>query len=67
MTNPERTAMKVGTLARLVQPVIEGRIVERRINPATDELELLVEWTETDDGEPVRRWFDADVLEEVQS
>lgn len=53
--------MKTGTLVRLVQPEIRGRIVERRINPATDELELLVEWTE--DGNAVRRWLDADLLE----
>lgn len=55
--------MKTGTSVRLVQPEIRGRIVERRINPATDELEVLVEWTE--DGQPVRRWLDVDRLEQL--
>lgn len=55
--------MKTGTLVRLVQPEIRGRIAERRINPVTDEIELLVEWQE--DGQAVRRWLDADKLEIV--
>lgn len=57
--------MKAGTLVRLIQPVIQGEVKERRINPATDELELLVEWTDAD-GQAVQRWFDADQLQEVQ-
>lgn len=59
--------MKTGTRVQLVQPVIEGTVTQRRINPETDEIELLVQWTEN--GEPVQRWFDADQLqaaEEVQ-
>lgn len=56
--------MKTGTAVRLIQPVIQGLVKERRINPATDELELLVEWTDAD-GQAVQRWFDADKLEEV--
>ncbi len=56
--------MKAGTTVRVVQPVIEGVVKERRINPATDELELLVAWTEND--QPVQRWFDADQLEAAQ-
>lgn len=55
--------MKTGTLVRLVQPEIRGRIAERRINPVTDEIEVLVEWQE--DGQAVRRWLDADKLEIV--
>ena len=55
--------MKTGTTVRVVQPVIEGVVKNRRINPA-DELELLVEWTE--DDQPVQRWFDADQLEAAQ-
>lgn len=56
--------MKTGATARLKPPPeIRGTVVERRINPATDELELLLEWAE---GEgKVRRWFDATQLEEV--
>ena len=55
--------MKTGTTVRVIQPEICGQVKERRINPETDELELLVEWAE--DGEPVARWFDADKLQEV--
>ncbi len=59
--------MKTGTPVRLRQPVIAGVVKERRINPATDELELLVEWTESSGqgDQVVQRWFDADQLEEV--
>lgn len=56
--------MKAGTTVRLIQPVIQGQVKERRINPATDELEMLVEWTD-DEGQAVQRWFNADKLEEV--
>jgi len=56
--------MKTGTTVRLIQPVIQGQVKERRINPATDEIELLVEWTGAD-GQPVQRWFDAAQLEEI--
>ena len=50
-------ALKTGAAVRLIQPELRGEIVERRINPESDELELLVEWQE--DGQPVRRWIDA--------
>lgn len=56
-------AIKTGTTVRLIQPEIRGEIVERRI--VNDEIELLIEWQE--DGQPVRRWIDADNVEEVQS
>lgn len=56
--------MKTGTTVRVVQPVIEGEVKERRINPATDELEHLVEWTE--DDQLVQRWFAADQLQPVE-
>jgi len=56
--------LKTGTTVRLIQPEIRGQIVERRINPESDELELLVEWDEG--GQLVRRWIDADKVEEVQ-
>lgn len=57
--------IKTGATVRLIQPVLQGQIVERRINQTTDELELLVEWIE--DGQPVRRWIDASCVEEVAS
>jgi len=56
--------MKTGTTVRLIQPVVQGVVKERRINPA-DELELLVEWPEAD-GQTVERWFAASQLEQVQ-
>ena len=54
--------MKQGTTVRLIQPEIKGQVQERRINPATDELELLVAWTDAE-GQLVQRWFEADQLE----
>lgn len=54
--------MKAGTTVRLIQPEIKGQVKERRINTATDDLELLVEWTDAE-GQIVQRWFDADKLE----
>ncbi len=56
--------MKTGSTVRLIQPEIRGQIVERRINPSTDELEALVQWTDTE-GQLVQRWFDLTSLEEV--
>lgn len=56
--------MKAGSTVRLIQPEIKGQIKERRLNPATDELEALVVWTDAS-GAQVERWFDLDQLEEV--
>lgn len=53
--------MKAGTKVRVKQPVIAGEVMQRRINPQTDELEARVEWEEG--GEKVSRWFDVDMLE----
>lgn len=55
-------ALKTGAAVRLIQPEIMGEVIERRISN-DDELELLVEWQE--DGQAVRRWIDADRVEEV--
>lgn len=55
-------ALKTGSTVRLIQPEIRGEVIERRISN-DDELELLVEWQE--DGQPVRRWIDAERVEEV--
>lgn len=57
--------MKAGSTVRLIQPVIEGVVKDRRINKATDELELLVEWEEG--GQAVQRWFDADQLQAAEA
>lgn len=55
-------ALKTGSTVRLIQPEIRGEVIERRISN-DDELELLVEWQE--DGQSVRRWIDADRVQEV--
>lgn len=56
--------MKTGTPVRLIQPVVQGVVKERRITPA-DEIELLVEWAEAE-GQTVERWFAESQLEQVQ-
>ena len=58
--------MKAGATVRLVQPVIEGVVQERRVNPTSDEIEVLVEWTDSE-GQMVQRWFDEGQLQEVQT
>jgi len=55
--------IKTGASVRLIQPELRGEVIERRINPQTDELEVLVEWQEN--GSPARSWVDAEVVEEV--
>lgn len=56
--------MKTGTQVRLIQPEIRGQVMERRINPDTDDIELLVGWTDQA-GEEHRRWFPEAQLQEV--
>lgn len=58
-------AIKTGATVRLIQPEIRGQVLDRRISKATDELELLVQWTEN--GQPVQRWIDEDLLEAVDA
>lgn len=55
--------MKTGTTVRLIQPVIQGVVKERRITP-DDQIELLVEWTEPG-GQTAERWFSEAQLEQV--
>jgi hypothetical protein len=57
--------MKTGAQVRVIQPVIEGSVIARRINPATDDIELLVAYTDAA-NECHERWFAASQLEEVQ-
>jgi len=57
--------MKTGTTVRLIQPVIEGVVKERRIDKTTDEMEVLVAWDEGD--QTVERWFSAAQLEAVEA
>lgn len=58
--------MKNGAVARLIQPEIRGQIIERRINPQTDNIELQLQWTDAA-GEVHLRWFAESQLEEVQA
>lgn len=57
--------MKTGAQVRVVQPVIEGPVLARRINPTTDDIELLVAYTDAA-NERHERWFAASQLEEVK-
>lgn len=59
------TTIKRGATVRLVQPEIAGPVLDRRINPDTDEIELLVAFAGAD-GEHQQRWFPAGQLEIVQ-
>lgn len=54
--------MKTGTKVRVVTPVIEGVIVERKI--VDDEVECKLEWQEG--GETVHRWFAEGQLQAVE-
>jgi hypothetical protein len=58
----EPLPMKTGSTVRLIQPVIEGVVKERRI--VGDEIECLVAWEE--DGQTVERWFAESQLEPVK-
>lgn len=57
-------SIKAGATVRLIQPELRGVVLERRIHPDTDELEVLVQFDEA--GQPVQRWIDADRVEEVK-
>lgn len=56
-------AIKPGARVRLIQPEIQGQVVDMRLD-ASHEVEVLIEWQE--DGQSVRRWIDAARVEQVQ-
>lgn len=56
--------MKTGSTVRVVQPVLTGRVLQRRVNPETDAIELLVAYTDAA-GEQHQRWFAEADLQEV--
>lgn len=58
--------MKIGSTARLVQPVIEGPIAGKRYDESTDGLEYLVVYKGAD-GEVHQRWFPESQLEQVEA
>jgi hypothetical protein len=55
--------MKAGDTARLVAPVIQGTVKERRFTP-NDQLEYLLEWADAD-GNTQTAWFVEGTLEQV--
>lgn len=55
--------MEIGKTVRLVQPVIEGEIVDTEYNKDSRKLQHLVQWT--NNGELTTRWFTEDQLELV--
>ena len=57
-------AIEVGKTARLIQPVVQGEILDTQYNKESKELEHLLSWEE--DGEHQQRWFSEKHLEAVQ-
>ena len=56
--------MKTGDEARLIQPVIQGSIVETEYDKDKEQLKHLLEYKDVDD-EVKQRWFAEDELEQV--
>lgn len=56
--------MEVGNQVRLIQPVIQGQIIDTEYSKDDKSLVHLVEWTDTS-GEGLRRWFKESELEIV--
>lgn len=56
--------MKIGRLARLVQPVVSGPVADKRYNKEKDCLEYLVVFKDKA-GEVQHRWFLEAELEEL--
>lgn len=57
--------INVGQQARLIQPVIQGEVIDTRFNKTAGELEHLVFYTDAE-GEAQERWFLASQLEAVE-
>lgn len=55
-------ALKPGTTARLIQPVVQGVVVNTRWVQERDTFECLLEYQEPD-GSTTQRWLDDDQLE----
>lgn len=58
-------SLEIGATARLIQPEIQGEIVDTQYNKSAKELEHLISWTDAD-GEVQERWFLESTLEEVE-
>lgn len=57
--------MEIGNTVRLVQPVIQGEILDTQYNKSDKCLEHLVAWA-GGDGEVQQRWFNEASLEVVE-
>lgn len=57
--------IKEGQRARLIQPVIEGEVIDTKFNKDAGELEHLLSYADAS-GEPHQRWFLASQLEAAQ-
>lgn len=57
-------SLEIGQTARLIQPTIQGEIIDTRYSKDSKELEHLVSWTDEND-EPQQRWFTESSLEVV--
>jgi len=58
--------LKVGQTTRLIQPVIEGEIVDTRYNKDAKELEHLLSWEDAG-GDQQTRWFLESELENTDA
>ena len=54
--------MKIGNTVRLIQPVIQGEIVDTTFDKGVGKLQHLVAWTD-ETGERQQRWFSEEQLE----
>jgi hypothetical protein len=59
-------AYKIGETVRLIQPVIQGKVIDTEYNKSTESVHHLVSFKNAD-GEDASRWFDPKELELVES
>jgi hypothetical protein len=57
-------SLEMGQQARLIQPVVEGEIIDTEYDKDAKQLKHLVAYTDAD-GESQTRWFLESQLEEV--
>ena len=57
-------SLEIGQTARLIQPTIQGEIVDTQYNKDAKQLEHLIGWTDAG-GEQQKRWFLESELEAV--
>lgn len=56
--------MEIGKTVRLVQPVVQGEIIDTEYDKDTKQLRHLLSWVDAD-GETQNRWFTESQLELV--